>query len=574
MASNNFLVFNENKKNMLSDTAYDSDNQRKNGLEPGMARSALMNKVLYQITTICSSIAQFLASKGYNVEENADSLYNCISDLLSSKIVDDTTSLNEGIYRNLLLNANISDDINNLALGKKTLYNFTHGLGYAFIYQANITDDTDVNALKKCDNRYQIANDRMALGFMAKYDILAKQWRENEFLSLGKRKLTETVICNAVDSSSPLDNTYESGTIIKIPNTNKMILSSKDKDYSPHYSIDGGKTWARMPRTGYGFFSSDYKYWYIYHNERSDGGTSWMSGTVDDFATSKGSGNLTLKYGDIYSTKEFGLFESEGSYWLFANREGGTVYAWAEAYIQSNPLNLSVSGTANFHSGIGYDRWNSVYKVGNCILAIWSGKTASSNETGEYDVGLLLIKGNQIIKNIRDSVDYASYGTSAGFNLSVQFDSFDTTDICYVRVNIYSGGSDEVRKYYKVDGVNGTITEITSKQMPYPISWNTRYNYLLPTNTEYKCVVDSEGYIVNDNMDFGFNYPSPLVAKKIKAINIKGIGSGYANGDSYINLHQYIIENLDPNENKFIQYYFKNNQIIKSEQYLSDINDI
>ena len=40
MASNNFLIFNENKKNMLSDTAYDSDNQRKNGLEPGMARSA------------------------------------------------------------------------------------------------------------------------------------------------------------------------------------------------------------------------------------------------------------------------------------------------------------------------------------------------------------------------------------------------------------------------------------------------------------------------------------------------------------------------------------------------------
>ena len=110
--------------------------------------------------------------------------------------------------------------------------------------------------------------------------------------------------------------------------------------------------------------------------------------------------------------------------------------------------------------------------------------------------------------------------------------------------------------------------------MPYPISWNTRYNYLLPTNTEYKCVVDSEGYIVNDNMDFGFNYPSPLVAKKIKAIDIKGIGSRYVNGNSYINLHQYIVENLDPNENKFIQYYFKKNQIIKSEQSFSDINDI
>ena len=61
MASNSFLIFNENKKNMLSDTAYDSDNQRKNGLEPGMARSALMNKVLYQITSVCSSMMGHIA---------------------------------------------------------------------------------------------------------------------------------------------------------------------------------------------------------------------------------------------------------------------------------------------------------------------------------------------------------------------------------------------------------------------------------------------------------------------------------------------------------------------------------
>lgn len=568
MASNNFLIFDENKQNMLSDTAYDSDSQRKNGLEPGMARSALMNKVLYQITTVCSSIAQFLASKGYDIVEDPNSLYDCINDLLSNKVVNDTTSLNEGIYRNLLLDANISDDINNLALGKNTLYDFTHGLGYAFIYQANITNEDDVNALKVCDNRNEIANSINALSVISKYSKIANLWRKNEFLTLGKRKLVETIICSAVDSSNPLDNTYQSGIIIKIPNDNKMILSSNDKDYTPRYSIDGGKTWARMLRTGYGFFSTDYKYWYIYHNERSDGGTSWMSGTVDDFKTSKGSGNISVKYGDLYSTKEFGLFESEGVYWLFINWVGPTVYAWAEAYIQNNPLSLSISGTANFHSGIGYDNWHSVYKVGNCILAIWTGKTGSGSSTGEWDVGLLLIKGNQIIKKITDSVDYDSYGNNAGFNLSVQFDSFDVTNVCYVRVNVYSGGSDEVRNYYKVDGGNGTITTITSDQMPYSISWNTRYNYLLPTNTKYKCVVDSEGYIINDNMDSGFTYPSPLVDRKIKAIDVKGIGN------SYINLHQYIIENLDPNENKFIQYYFKNNQIIKAEQYLSDINDI
>ena len=186
MASNNFLIFNENKKNMLSDTAYDSDNQRKNGLEPGMARSALMNKVLYQITSVCSSIAQFLASKGYNVEENADSLYNCISDLLSNKIVDDTTSLNEGIYRNLLLDTNISDDINNLALGKSTPYNITHGLGYTFIYKFNIINSVYKEVLKVCDSRHDIANNANALRTMSNIDELKIYWRKNLFLTQGK----------------------------------------------------------------------------------------------------------------------------------------------------------------------------------------------------------------------------------------------------------------------------------------------------------------------------------------------------------------------------------------------------
>lgn len=569
MASNNFLVFDENKQNMLSDTAYDADSQRKNGLEPGMARSALMNKVLYQITSVCSSIAQFLASKGYDIEESADSLYDCINDLLSSKIVDDTTSLNEGIYRNLLLNANISDDINNLALGKKTLYDFTHGLGYMFIYQANITNEDDVNALRICDNRYQLANNKTALGVMAKYDTLAKQWRSNEFLSLGKRKYVETVICSAVNTSGSLDSSYNSGKIIKIPNKDVMLLSSKDKGYTSYYSTDGGKTWAYMTRYGFSFFSTDYKYWYIYYNERSDGGTSWASGTTDDFTTSKGTGRLTLKYGDIYASQEFGVFESEGFYWLFVNWEGGTVYAWAEAYIQSDPLNLSISNTANFHSGIGYDSWNSVYKVGKCILAIWTGKTASGNETGEYDVGLLLIKGEQIVKKIKDSVDYESYGTSAGFNISVQFAAHDYTGLCYVRVNVYSGGTNEVRKYYAVNGNAATITEVTSSVLPYSISWSTRYAYLLPTNTQYECIVDSSGYIVNDNMNYGLTFPSPLNAKKIKAINIKSINNTLYDND-YIMLSQYIEEYLDSSQNRFVQYYCKDNQIIKAEQYLSD----
>ena len=555
MASNNFLVFDENKQNMLSDTAYDADSQRKNGLEPGMARSALMNKVLYQITSVCSSIAQFLASKGYDIEESADSLYDCINDLLSSKIVDDTTSLNEGIYRNLLLNANISDDINNLALGKKTLYDFTHGLGYMFIYQANITNEDDVNALRICDNRYQLANNKTALGVMAKYDTLAKQWRSNEFLSLGKRKKVETVVCNNITA-----NFTDSSKVIKIPNTSKMLIAPTDKTYLPLYSVDSGKTWANMTNYGIPFFSSDYKYWYIKYDERSDRGVTWYSGEVSDFATRKNTGNVTVKYGELQYTTEFLIFETEGVYWMFTHWVGETYYSWAEAYVLSNPLNLNSTGSANFHSGIGSDNWHSIYKVGKCILAIWIGKTASNSSTGEYDVGLLLIKGNQIVKKINDSVDYTSYGNNAGVNLSVQFGMPDATDTCHVRVNIYSGGDEEIRKYYAVDGNAAIITEVTSSALPYSISWSTAYTYQLPSNTQYKCIIDSQGNVVNDNMDYGFNFPSPLQATNVKAVEVKGDIA------TYVSLQQYI----DSNTNKFTQYYMKNKQFIKVEQYLDD----
>ena len=46
MASTNFKLFDENKTNMMSDTEYNINTQRLNGVQAGIASSQLQNKTL------------------------------------------------------------------------------------------------------------------------------------------------------------------------------------------------------------------------------------------------------------------------------------------------------------------------------------------------------------------------------------------------------------------------------------------------------------------------------------------------------------------------------------------------
>lgn len=69
MASNNFLVFNQNKQNMISDAIYQGLQYRLNGVTPGIAPSANHNKMFYQWSMMCAAFGQFVANAGFDASD-------------------------------------------------------------------------------------------------------------------------------------------------------------------------------------------------------------------------------------------------------------------------------------------------------------------------------------------------------------------------------------------------------------------------------------------------------------------------------------------------------------------------
>lgn len=70
--ANNFLIFDENNQNSMSDADYANNSQRQDGFVSGVARSDLFNKSLRQSTVIASAIGQILSDKGYTVSDTTD----------------------------------------------------------------------------------------------------------------------------------------------------------------------------------------------------------------------------------------------------------------------------------------------------------------------------------------------------------------------------------------------------------------------------------------------------------------------------------------------------------------------
>ena len=70
MPTNNFKLFDENKANMMSDTEYNKNTQRLNGVQAGVASSQLQNKTLYQTSLISYAIAQFMNEMGFDASDS------------------------------------------------------------------------------------------------------------------------------------------------------------------------------------------------------------------------------------------------------------------------------------------------------------------------------------------------------------------------------------------------------------------------------------------------------------------------------------------------------------------------
>ena len=94
MASTNFKLFDENKTNMMSDTEYNINTQRLNGVQTGIASSQLQNKTLYQTSLVAYSLAQIMMQNGYDASDEAavSAFVGNMSNSLLQKVLDKATS--------------------------------------------------------------------------------------------------------------------------------------------------------------------------------------------------------------------------------------------------------------------------------------------------------------------------------------------------------------------------------------------------------------------------------------------------------------------------------------------------
>ena len=90
MPTNNILLFDQNKGNMLNDSAYNTNQQRLNGLQSGIASSQLQNKFQYQVSLVAYAIASIMYNNGMDAND-ADAVSAFVSNMsntLVQKVLD------------------------------------------------------------------------------------------------------------------------------------------------------------------------------------------------------------------------------------------------------------------------------------------------------------------------------------------------------------------------------------------------------------------------------------------------------------------------------------------------------
>jgi len=90
--SSNFLQFNPDQTNALSDTDYANSATRTGGLVAGKALSTLHNKMFYQWSTAITALTDVFVNLGYTVSDSdLSTLTTVFSNILTSGVVDGTT---------------------------------------------------------------------------------------------------------------------------------------------------------------------------------------------------------------------------------------------------------------------------------------------------------------------------------------------------------------------------------------------------------------------------------------------------------------------------------------------------
>ena len=90
MPVNNILLFDQNKANMLNDSAYNTNQQRLNGVQGGIASSQLQNKFQYQVSLVAYAIASIMYNNGFDANDaNAVTTFvSNMSNTLVQKVLD------------------------------------------------------------------------------------------------------------------------------------------------------------------------------------------------------------------------------------------------------------------------------------------------------------------------------------------------------------------------------------------------------------------------------------------------------------------------------------------------------
>ena len=90
MATNNIKLFDENKGNIMPDETYNTNSQRLNGVQSGIASSQLQNKFQYQVSLVAYALGQIMIANGYDALDSSavSAFVNNMSSSLLQKVVD------------------------------------------------------------------------------------------------------------------------------------------------------------------------------------------------------------------------------------------------------------------------------------------------------------------------------------------------------------------------------------------------------------------------------------------------------------------------------------------------------
>ena len=93
MASSNFKIFDENKANMLSDGEYNTNAQRLNGVQQGIASSQLQNKTLYQLSLLANAFSQIMVANGIDCNDTdaVTTFVNNVSNTFMQRVANKAT---------------------------------------------------------------------------------------------------------------------------------------------------------------------------------------------------------------------------------------------------------------------------------------------------------------------------------------------------------------------------------------------------------------------------------------------------------------------------------------------------